>query len=447
MDSPTVRLTVLLVLAILLVPSPSLGAPPVCLEQDHVASTIFQVCPLRKGVVLDTRPDPAGTTQKPEWDPNGYLFFCLCMGRFGNQVEQLLGSLVFAQAVNRTVLLPPFVIYRDGSKTDYTLTQFSDFFEVEPLELFHRSIGVVEFNRVFGECWPTGTPNSFQCLNDPPKANPCHGDAASRDSAPAAAPDTFSPPGLENERPQQEQPPAEQQPPLRGAEQQQCTTWKFDSNNPDLKQFQLDGDSVATWKARFPPDKYPLVVMTEAPAHFPVYAEHRILQSLLRWQPKLITKRDNWIKRHLHRPYIGLHLRNGVDWADACSLITEPTPRYMASPQCNHEGFMVSREICLPPDNYILLQTLNEAIGRNATTLFVSTDNRTLRPELEAIFARANREVTIVDGTGDVAMDLMIHGQADYFFGNCVSTFTSFIKRDRDIHRLPSGFWGLVSKS
>jgi len=63
------------------------------------------------------------------------------------------------------------------------------------------------------------------------------------------------------------------------------------------------------------------------------------------------------------------------------------------------------------------------------------------------MFQENGLKVKIVKAKGDdVFLDLGVLGQSDHFIGNCVSTFTSFVSREREAAKKPTTFWSRPNK-
>ncbi|GFS09137.1 GDP-fucose protein O-fucosyltransferase 1 [Elysia marginata] len=79
-----------------------------------------------------------------------------------------------------------------------------------------------------------------------------------------------------------------------------------------------------------------------------------------------------------------------------------------------------------------------------AKAVFVATDNDDLIPQ----FKEAMPEVKFVKQSDRASphLDLAILGRADHMIGNCVSSFTAFAKRERDVRGLPTSFWAFEPK-
>ena len=208
-----------------------------------------------------------------------YLVYCPCMGRFGNQAEQFLGSLAFSKSINRTLVLPPFISYSSRS-SGVDLIAWDHVFDLKTVSEYHDVVTMDRFMRDLAPVvWPVQQRTSW-CYSPRP------GDDDQSCNAKHGNPfkpfwDSFS---VEFVR-------SEMYAPLN---------------------FNTNPDNVARWRDQYPGSQYPVLAMTGAPASFPVHSDHVSLQSHVQWSEMMKSQAQTWIRRVLgddNTPYIGIHLR------------------------------------------------------------------------------------------------------------------------------------------
>ncbi|XP_013394458.1 GDP-fucose protein O-fucosyltransferase 1 [Lingula anatina] len=346
-------------------------------------------------------------------DPNGYVVYCPCMGRFGNQADHFLGSLSFAHGLNRTLVLPPWVEYRTGERNSVQVP-FDTYFQVAPLQDYHRVMTMEKFMKELAPViWPPGKRTAFCYMARP------------------------------------------------GSTSEGCNAKDGNPFGPFWNTFNVDFDSsefygplyydshrtstAKAWHKKYPVSRYPVLAFTGAPASFPVNKEDVYLHKYLKWSKGIQSKADEFIKKNIGTDsFLGIHLRNGVDWSNACNHASD-SPRLFAAPQClgyNNEYGKVTKELCFPSEKTIISQVKKVVKKHKLGAVFVATDNDPMVQKLKKSLEKLKVKTVVTTHPSDSPhMDLAILGKADFFIGNCVSTFSAFAKRERDAKGLPSAFW------
>ncbi|XP_013200489.1 GDP-fucose protein O-fucosyltransferase 1 [Amyelois transitella] len=352
------------------------------------------------------------TTTSLSYDRNGYIAYCPCMGRFGNQADHFLGALAFSKGINRTLILPPWVEYRYGESKSIQIP-FDTYFNVDSLQTFHKVITMESFIiDIAPILWPSSKRISFCYTKRAGEEN----ESCNAKSGNPFGPfwDTFN---------------------INFVGSEFYGPLNYDAHNKDM---------MNKWKNKYSSGDWPVLAFTGAPASFPVQKENIYLQKYLSWSDEFKTKSKNFIKNNMSGGgFLGIHLRNGPDWTKACRHVHD-SPMLFAAPQCvgyKNEKGPLTISMCLP-DKMDIVKQVKRALKKlsDIKYIFVASDSNPMIDDLKRSTNSLDIKIVTLQPSNP-HLDLAILGQANYFIGNCVSSFTAFVKRERDSKGLPSEFW------
>lgn len=334
------------------------------------------------------------------------------MGRFGNQAEQLLGSLYFAKSLNRTLVLPPFIHYETFQEPQ--LIPFDNIIEVQPLKEYHDVILIDDFMaQVAPELWTHGK-RKFYCYTPRPDDDSCA--------------------------------------PTKGQPFEKFWTSYQVSWHPSIfyKPLKITAAQADQWSLAYPIKEHPVLAFVGAPSSFPTDENSIKIQKFVHLSSKINSETMKFKREYdfLTKPYVSIHIRHGPDWMAACEhLKTNEISQLFSSRQCKEynitgqssESGILKYETCLPTFER-LAQTLEQTIRYHRKSISIKIvhiatdyDDQELWQKFKSRFPQIKFVInpkaseTMMGAMVDIS--LMTH--ADIFIGNCISSFSAFPARTR----------------
>ncbi|CAJ0571641.1 unnamed protein product, partial [Mesorhabditis spiculigera] len=367
----------------------------------------------------------ATVARSVEIDPNGYVIYCPCMGRFGNQVDQLLGSVAFAKGLDRTLVLPPFIDFSKPGQA--AMIPFEEVYQPKTLGRHLKVITMGDFKRnIAPEIWPK---EKRQALCWSPRES-----FYQKGSPPGCFAKEGNPFG-----------------PFWDYAGVDFVSDAYYGNIEGGYDLTVSGSRKA-WSSNYPPAEYPVLAFTGAPAAFPSRRKDWETQKYLRWNTKILQKARSFINQTLTRPFVGIHLRNNVDWNSVCDHInSDRTDHLFASAQCLNDAPRkgdFTRELCSPSEKTVIDAVVDQVGKIGAKSVYVTSDKDFMvLPLGEALAAYDIKVSTLKEENPHVALAIL--QESDHFIGNCISTFTSIVTRHRQFSYAqprPTTFFGHVPK-
>ncbi|CAH8841617.1 unnamed protein product [Trichobilharzia szidati] len=342
-----------------------------------------------------------------------YITYCPCMGRLGNQIEQFLGMIAFAIKVNRTLVLPPWIMM-SSLRTEFI--PFGELFNITKLSSVHQVIPQEDFmTSIAPVVWPTDR-RKVICWQ--PRSGPLVNDCNAKNGNPFKA------------------------------------FWdRFNVNftgSTFYSPLSVES-SKEQWDNLFPKEMYPVLAFVGPISAFPVNPKNRLYHRYLEWSDRINTLINQYIDQSLIKPIVGVHLRNGIDFLNACSYLKHTPKALFSSGQCHGDmnefpPYKVTDSMCTPSKE-IILQTILYAVGLiKARSVYIATDNNPMLSIIRQHLMNTTVEKVVWKTDSLPEEDMALLGRSDLTILNCISTYSAAIKRERDVKRLPSMFFGLTNE-